>query len=202
MQQLGRLLKDWGLLPKNHNIDEKILMSVIDKDRDNHFSFEDFVNNFPRYNSEEVEKFVEEKKHKDELGSLVSSEFLESIVSLDSDSARKEVDKFEFCQSMRRLNAQEGKDPVIKSNKTQAFLVNDEVRIPRIGTLKRNAMRVQMAVQNEPMNQKIVSGFLKHMKNQVEHKKLIDQAANTKKETMPSSYRLNKDSEFRLLKKS
>jgi len=51
-------------------------------------------------------------------------------------------------------------------------LKNDTRHIDRYGAMKREAMRVQMAVVNAPMNEKIVSSFVKFMKNQVEHKKL------------------------------
>ena len=56
---LGNLLKEWKLIPENHVIDEKILMGIVDKDNDDEFSYNDFVNNFPKYETDEVNKFVE-----------------------------------------------------------------------------------------------------------------------------------------------
>ena len=56
---LGNLLKEWKLIPENHVIDEKILMGIVDKDNDDEFSYNDFLNNFPKYETEEVKQFVE-----------------------------------------------------------------------------------------------------------------------------------------------
>lgn len=51
-------MKDWGLLPKGHVLDDKILLGIIDKDRDNVFSYDDFVNNLPSFDSENVARFA------------------------------------------------------------------------------------------------------------------------------------------------
>jgi len=75
-------------------------MSIIDKDKDNKFSFDDFVNNFPRYNSKQVEKFF--KRNGSGQCSAARSESIESIASLNSDTAEKEVDKFKMVQKLRR----------------------------------------------------------------------------------------------------
>ena len=46
------------MIPDDHTFDEKILFGILDKDRDGVFSFEDFVRNFPKYDSAEVETFM------------------------------------------------------------------------------------------------------------------------------------------------
>ena len=58
MVQLGELLKSFGLIPPDHPIDHKLLLSIVDKDKDGLFTPEDFRNNIPSYDPKEVEKFV------------------------------------------------------------------------------------------------------------------------------------------------
>lgn len=58
VNKIGQLLKDWKLIPQDHVIDESIMFGILDKDRDDVFSFEDFVNGFPRYDTSEVDTFM------------------------------------------------------------------------------------------------------------------------------------------------
>ena len=64
VDHLGKLLKDWGLIPQEHNIDANILFGIIDKDRDDFFSYDDFLKNFPRYDSHEVDEFMDKNGKK------------------------------------------------------------------------------------------------------------------------------------------
>ena len=54
MVQLGELLKSFGLIPPDHPIDHKLLLSIVDKDKDGMFTPEDFRNNIPSYDPKEV----------------------------------------------------------------------------------------------------------------------------------------------------
>ena len=60
MVQLAELLKSWGLIPNGHEVDHKLLLSIVDKDKDENFSPEDFMMNFPAFNTKSVAKFNEE----------------------------------------------------------------------------------------------------------------------------------------------
>ena len=37
-------------------------MGIVDKDNDDEFSYNDFLNNFPKYDTEEVNQFIEKSK--------------------------------------------------------------------------------------------------------------------------------------------
>ena len=64
VSKIGQLLKEWKLIPKNHIIDEKIMFGILDRDRNGVFSFDDFLRTFPKYNTQDVEKFMSLEKKK------------------------------------------------------------------------------------------------------------------------------------------
>lgn len=64
MKQIETLLKDWNLLPVDHVIDDSLLLGILDKDKDDDFSYDDFSKNFPKYNSQEVKEFIETERIK------------------------------------------------------------------------------------------------------------------------------------------
>ena len=39
IETVGKMLKEWKLLPEDHQIDEEILYGILDKDHDDKFSF-------------------------------------------------------------------------------------------------------------------------------------------------------------------
>lgn len=64
VSKIGQLLKEWKLIPKNHIIDEKIMFGILDRDRNGVFSFDDFLRTFPKYSTQDVEKFMSLEKKK------------------------------------------------------------------------------------------------------------------------------------------
>ena len=61
------------MIPEDHVIDEKILFGILDKDRDGVFSFDDFVMNFPKYDTTEVETFMQFEKKKASMPKKITS---------------------------------------------------------------------------------------------------------------------------------
>ena len=92
------------MIPEDHTIDEKILFGILDKDRDGVFSFDDFARNFPKYDSGEVDDFINtEKKRlqsnsryvkKSEDSDPFDGESSVSISSIDSDQEAKDREFF------------------------------------------------------------------------------------------------------------
>ena len=39
MEKIGTLLKEWKLIPQSHEVNENILFGILDKDKDNDFSY-------------------------------------------------------------------------------------------------------------------------------------------------------------------
>lgn len=58
-------MKSWGLIPDDHDIDHKLLLNIVDKDKDGSFSFDDFAKNFPAFNSKSVEIFGNDERSDD-----------------------------------------------------------------------------------------------------------------------------------------
>ena len=57
MVQLGELLKSFGLIPPDHPIDHKLLLSIVDKDKDGLFTQEDFRNSNSNIRFQKNEKY-------------------------------------------------------------------------------------------------------------------------------------------------
>ena len=92
------------MIPEDHTIDEKILFGILDKDRDGVFSFDDFVRNFPKYDSVEVDDFIKAEKRRLQSNSRYGNsvedsdpfdgESSVSISSIDSDQESKDREFF------------------------------------------------------------------------------------------------------------
>ena len=89
MVQIGELLKSFGLIPSDHEVDHKLLLSIVDKDKDGEFTIEDFKNNIPSFDPKEVADFIQPQ--------VVSSE----DESLDSDSLQQESEIFRILKEVR-----------------------------------------------------------------------------------------------------
>lgn len=121
LEQIGTLLREFKLIPEDHVIDEKILFGIIDRDRDEEFSFHDFVNNFPKYDTDEVYQFVEEESKKIARHSITrqfekneddsdpfDGESSVSLSSMDSEQERKDRDFFKIMQELKRAVIKSG----------------------------------------------------------------------------------------------
>ena len=173
MQRIGKLLKDWGLLPKNHVLDEKILLSVLDKDSDNAFSFDDFVKNFPSFDRKQVAKFQVRQEMSDSAVTEESSE-MESMSSLDSEVAQRQIDEFERKRKLKRTQMRSFLKQKLKSEDTMVQIRNDKVSFDLLAHRQnmQNA-RLQLQVEKELDKLQRTNSIVRYVKTKVEKDRLI-----------------------------